>query len=419
MPGPRGELEARPRPPATVKPAAVVPDDPRTEPGSDLALVDSAAAARVVAVVRALLIVAIGAGALIDDRPGLYHLTFVVVLGAAAVYAIAALVMTLHQRRRPLAAAALVDVIVLAVLAHASGGAYSEVRFAFFAIPVLAAMLFAPRATAVLSVVVVATYLTLSLTHPGGDGVQDRQLLYVEVVYLAWTAVAAALLSSVLTRRASVIAGLAQARGKLMVEVLDAEDRERRRLANWLHDGAVQDLLVAGQDLAEAERGNAAALKRAGEIVRATVPQLRNVLADLHPSLLTGAGLQPALEAVAAVQARSAGFETAIVVEEEAEGLHDQLLLSLARELMINIVKHAQAGHVRISVHRRRDGLELEVRDDGHGFDVALLGEAVGQGHIGLASATERVESLGGRLELDSTPGQGTRVRVFIPDVAV
>ncbi len=116
-------------------------------------------------------------------------------------------------------------------------------------------MLFRPRATMVTSVAVLAIYLTLALTQPYEGIEQDRQLVYAELVYLVWTVIAAVLLSRVMTRRADTIAALALARARLMADVLAAEDRERRRLANWLHDGAVQNLLVAGQDLAEAERG--------------------------------------------------------------------------------------------------------------------------------------------------------------------
>jgi two-component system NarL family sensor kinase len=189
-------------------------------------------------------------------------------------------------------------------------------------------------------------------------------------------------------------------------------------LANWLHDGPVQNLLVVGQDLAEAERGDQAALERARGIVRDTIPQLRNVLTDLHPGLLTSTGLAPALEALATAQAQHASFTVDVSADEGAEGTHDQLLLSLARELLINVGKHAQAKEVRISVSRRPDEILLEVSDDGRGFDLARRAEAVADGHIGLASSTERVESLGGRLEITSAPGRGTRVHVAIPDRA-
>ncbi|HWK30398.1 MAG TPA: ATP-binding protein [Solirubrobacter sp.] len=364
---------------------------------------------RAVAVVRAVLVVAIGAAALIDDRPGLYSTTFIVGFAVAAVYAALALAV---GRLAPGWLYAAADLVLLALLAHASGGAASEVRFAFFALPVLAALLLRPYPTALASVAVVAVYSTLALTHPAGG---ERLLVAVELVYLVWTGVAAVLLSTVLTRRADTIAELARARGVLALEVLEAGERERRRLADWLHDGAVQDLLVVSQDLAEAERGDLDAIARARAIVRDTVPELRSVLVDLHPGLLTTTGLTDAMHALAEAQARRGGFRVTVRVDAGADSRHDQLLLSLARELLLNVIKHAHASAAEVSVTSAAGAITLEVADDGRGMDVGARSAALAAGHIGLASATERVEAAGGTLELTSAPGQGTRVRVTLP----
>jgi two-component system NarL family sensor kinase len=352
-----------------------------------------------VAVIRAALVGAVGMGALIDDRPGLYGAAFVVLIAVAAVYSAALLTLA----GRPWLFVS--DLALLTALAHASGGAASEVRFAFFAIPVLAALVLRPRATAVASGAVALVYLSLELAAPAPGGV-------TELVYLAWAAVAAVLLSSVLTQRADAIEQLAAERGRLMVDVLAASDRERRRLAGWLHDGPVQNLLVAGQDLAEAERGDAEALRRARAVVRATVPELRGLLVDLHPGLFASAGFAGALRALAEEQARRGAFAVDVFVDGDG-GEHDQLLLSLARELLLNVVRHAGARRVTVAV--RHEGSELEVCDDGRGFDAARAASALAGGHIGLASSAERVESLGGRLEVTSEPGAGTRVRVVFP----
>ena len=104
-----------------------------------------------------------------------------------------------------------------------------------------------------------------------------------------------------------------------------------------------------------------------------------------------------------------------MTVEADAEGVHDQLLLSVARELLINVVKHADATRVGLSVSRHQDAVVLQIVDDGRGFDLARRAEAVAPGHVGLASSVERVESLGGRLEIESAPGHGTRVRAELP----
>jgi len=359
-----------------------------------------------------VLVVAIGVGALADDRGRLYGETFVAVLALAVVYAVVALALALAGRAAPPAVFGVLDVGLLVILAHASGGAVSQVRFAFFAVPFLAAMLFAPAATALTSAAVVAGYVTLALTLPSGD--VDRQLVFVETIYLSWAGIAAVLLSALLTRRARAINELADVRGRLVAELLDAEDRERRRLADWLHDGAVQNLIVVGQDLHDVERGDRRALARAREVVAATIGELRRGLVALHPGVAAGSGLARALEVMAQSVAHGAAHAD-VAVDAGAEGPHDQLLLSVARELLTNVTKHAGAHTVRVRVRREPRAVVLEVADDGRGFDPARRAGAVAGGHIGLASVAQRVESEGGRFEVDSRPGAGTRVRVEIP----
>jgi two-component system, NarL family, sensor kinase len=375
--------------------------------GRSLGMAEDASAASV----RAALYAAIGIGALIDDRPDQYGPTFAAVLVLAFVFCALTVAFPPGRTRIPWAYA-IVDLALLAVLAHASGGASSEVRFAFFAMPVLAALRYRPRTTVVLSLAVTATYASLSL-NDGAD--RDQQLVAVEIVYLVWSAFAALVLSSALTRRARTIQELAEVRGRLMVEALDAEERERRRLAGRLHDGAVQNLLVVGQDLADAENGDSEALPRARAIVGDTIPLLRNLLVELHPGLLTTSSLSAALTAMADGQARRAGFEAEVTVDPAAEGVHDRVVSSLARELVLNAVKHAHAEHVTIAVRTERSGVVLEVSDDGRGFDPARRARAIADGHIGLASCAERAELLGGTFELETRPGAGATIRVWIP----
>ncbi|WP_053225946.1 sensor histidine kinase [Solirubrobacter soli] len=356
-------------------------------------------------VVRGALYVAIGVGAVIDDRPGQYSATFVVALVVAFAFAL------VPSRLGPPWLFTAIDIVLLAVLAHASGGATSEVRFAFFAMPMLAALRYGPGMTAAVSVAVTLIYGSLALNR--GDA--DEKAAAVEIVYLVWTAFAALVLSNVLTRREATIGELAAVRGRLMVEILDAEERERRRLAADLHDGPVQNLLVVAQDLADADRGDRDALPRARAVLRDTIPQLRTVLIDLHPGLLTASGLEASLTALAEAQGRRGGFTATVSVDALTQDRDARLLGSLARELLINVAKHARAGHAWIDVREADGGVLLEVRDDGIGLDAERRAQALADGHIGLASTAERAEALGGRFTVDGAPGQGTTVRVWIP----
>jgi len=91
------------------------------------------------------------------------------------------------------------------------------------------------------------------------------------------------------------------------------------------------------------------------------------------------------------------------------------LLFGAARELLANAAVHSHAGNVSVELFERNGSVELAVRDDGRGFDLGALPARVAEGHIGLQSQRERVESAGGRFDIRSSPGRGTEVEVRLP----
>ena len=91
------------------------------------------------------------------------------------------------------------------------------------------------------------------------------------------------------------------------------------------------------------------------------------------------------------------------------------LLYGAARELLANAAVHAHAGNVSVELFERNGSVELAVRDDGRGFDLGALPARIAEGHIGLQSQRERVESAGGRFDIHSSPGRGTEVEVGLP----
>lgn len=218
-----------------------------------------------------------------------------------------------------------------------------------------------------------------------------------------------------LSERSRRVAELAEGRGRLVAQALDAEDRERRALAEALHDEAIQNLLAAGHDLEDAAEGSEDGLGRARFAISLTVRQLREAVFELHPAVLRHAGLAAALRAVAAQQGRRGGFEARVEVDESATGIADSLVYSLAREQLVNAAKHAAATRVRVTLARRGEQIGLEVADDGRGMEPETRRRAAREGHIGLASSAERVEALGGRLEIESAPGEGTTLRTTLP----
>jgi len=102
-------------------------------------------------------------------------------------------------------------------------------------------------------------------------------------------------------------------------------------------------------------------------------------------------------------------------VGPDASGEHDQLILSLARELLVNAAKHAEANQVTVAVAHTGSELVLEVGDDGRGIDLSRLASAPTDGHIGLASCAQRVEALGGDFTVLRGEPTGTRVLATIP----
>jgi two-component system NarL family sensor kinase len=239
----------------------------------------------------------------------------------------------------------------------------------------------------------------------------------VQAGYLLLIGLAAVLLSAVLEQRTRRVAELAERRRELIAEALSAGERERRALAEGLHDHAIQNLLSARHDLEEAglADGSAAeALARADAAVDTTIAELREAVFELHPYVLEQSGLEAALRAAGQRAARRGGFRVHFDLSYPRRHPQEVLLFGAARELLTNAAQHAQAENVRVELWENNGSIELAVRDDGRGFDTRLLPERIAAGHIGLQSQRERVESAGGRFDIRSSPGRGTEVEIML-----
>ena len=210
-----------------------------------------------------------------------------------------------------------------------------------------------------------------------------------------------------------------QARLHLVNQLLSAQEGERRRIARDIHDGPLQDLGVL---LLSIERGRrqiesgqiADALATLGRLradAQATVSTLRELVSDLRPAVLDTSGLLGALDFLAG----RVGRETQMTIDVNSRlgsRLHPQIetvVFRLVQEGLNNIRKHAQAQNAWIWLERVGDELHLEVRDDGQGFAVEeAMRRALATGHLGLAGMYERAEAAGGRLTVETAPGQGT-----------
>jgi PAS domain S-box-containing protein len=205
--------------------------------------------------------------------------------------------------------------------------------------------------------------------------------------------------------------------------LLLAQEEERARISRELHDEVGQVLTAVKIGLQRLERGDGAesmAPRVAGSIlaVDRAIQDVRHLCLDLRPPLLDELGLETALRAHAERLAREAGIEIEVRTCDLA-GVPMEIEIvcfRVVQEALTNVVRHARAARASVVIGPDRRGLQLVVRDDGSGFDVAaaLAQGAAGQ-RVGLASMRERVGLLGGRLDIESAPGAGTEIRAWLP----
>jgi two-component system NarL family sensor kinase len=310
-----------------------------------------------------------------------------------------------------------VDIVAISVLAVLSGGAFSHARLAFFLVPVAVAFRFRPSITAAAAVVTTTAYVVQAVLHPAtASEPEAARFIVTQAGFLAWVGLACALLSLLLSRRTEQVNRLAAERSQLLADALEAEQRERRALAEALHDDALQNLLSARHELEEAaETTTHPALDRADSALVDTVGQLREAVFELHPYVLEEAGLKAAVRSVAQQAANRAGLALELDLRYENRHPREPLVFSAARELLANVVRHAEARRVSVRLVEDDGELELAVEDDGRGFPPERLALQLANGHVGLASQRVRVEAAGGSMDVSSTPGDGTRVAIRLP----
>jgi PAS domain S-box-containing protein len=205
-------------------------------------------------------------------------------------------------------------------------------------------------------------------------------------------------------------------------KLVQAEEAERRRIAGELHDRVGQSLsaLNINLDIVLREMAGPPSLRRrledSAELVGRTLESIENVMAELRPPLLDEYGLAAALGWHADEFSRRTGLE--VIVQDAAPQAAKKLALDaalalyrIAQEALNNVVKHACAKTVHIDISARDNEIVLVVSDDGHGFDAA----AAPRGRWGMSTMRERAEAVGGRFNVDSAPGAGTRIVAEIP----
>ncbi len=248
-------------------------------------------------------------------------------------------------------------------------------------------------------------------------GSDDQELLAV----LATFAAIAVRTSRSLAReraRAEALARLrqtqtdAEARRETLARVVETQERERRRLAQDLHDrtaGGLTSVIFALRRLERelADDGQRAQLREAREGVSSAIEDVRDLIADLRPKVLDDFGLGPALERLCETVARRSGLAVRPELDESLDQLPPDVATAVYRivqEALSNVVRHADATTISVSAAILDDRLVVTVEDDGKGFSAGNVGH-------GVEGMVERARMVAGRLDLESPAGGGARIR--------
>jgi signal transduction histidine kinase len=213
-------------------------------------------------------------------------------------------------------------------------------------------------------------------------------------------------------------------RGEMLRRIVSAQEAERQRIARELHDETGQALTAIGLGL----RGVATTLPPDGEkslrnlmrlegLVESSLVELQHLIADLRPSHLDDLGLAATLRWYAGEIQERVPLRVSVEVSGEACPLPTEVKTTLFRvvqEALTNVIKHAHAQNACVQLAFGERGVSVQVQDDGRGFVLEKLDPA-NRPSWGLIGMEERAALLGGQFSLDTKPGRGTRVEVYIP----
>jgi signal transduction histidine kinase len=198
--------------------------------------------------------------------------------------------------------------------------------------------------------------------------------------------------------------------------VVRAQEDERTRIANDIHDDPLQKLVAAKMqaELLQKTHGDLRELEAIKGAVRSCISSLRLLLFDLRPPILDEEGVGAAVEYVLEQWSTDIGYDVrddlGLAIPEQSRAI----LFRIAHEALSNARKHAQATHLEVVLEAQNDGYLLRVSDNGVGFDPVEV-VATKPGHMGLVAMRERAEMAGGRINLYSLPDSGTVLEVWMP----
>ena len=286
-----------------------------------------------------------------------------------------------------------------------------------FIIPIIAAAQLSARVSAAMAVPTLLLFVVANWINQAASE-EPWPPIFLHATVLVALAGGSVVLSYIQRSRIRTIRGLLEQRTQLLDEMLGLEKREQTELSERLHDGALQSVLAARYDLAAIRAaGSSEALDRMDSALTDSVHLLRDVVRELHPEVLNRSGLQAAVEQLAHSVAERADLTVDLDVDGWPEGVRtdvDRILFGCAREITNNIVKHARAGTVQISLDLANNMARLHIRDDGVGMGDVDLTKVIEEGHIGLAAIRTKVLAADGSFDITSD-ATGTDMTVAVP----
>jgi len=212
--------------------------------------------------------------------------------------------------------------------------------------------------------------------------------------------------------------------------IVSTQEETRRKLARDLHDGPTQSVAAIAMRLSVARRlidqdvpETKLELEKIEDLARRTTKEIRHMLFLLRPLALENEGLQAAMEAMATKMRETYQQDVQAQIDPTIVSLIEQgkqtVIFYIAEEAVNNARKHAQAEHIWVrlkSIPKESSIVLLEIVDDGVGFDLDSVTKSYDKrGSLGMINLRERTDLVNGLLNVKSAPGQGTRVRVYIP----
>ncbi|NGZ61529.1 MAG: hypothetical protein CV081_13660 [Nitrospira sp. LK265] len=206
-------------------------------------------------------------------------------------------------------------------------------------------------------------------------------------------------------------------------QLLTAQEEDRRRISRDLHDHINQRLAMLMMDLRQMVKGPLTdpdhlqdEIRRVSECLTLISDDVRQMAYRFHPSILDDLGLIKAVRGLVDDFSTHTGVQSTYLHNDPVTALPDEVTICIYRivqESLSNVARHAQASQVEVEVMCDDETIDLSIRDNGVGFD--LEQSCKPGGHLGLLSMKERVRLAQGTLVVESTPGQGTHIRVAIP----